>query len=520
MGSAISQTIPTKGATDEPQKENFKSSPTPNVQQMAGASSSARDTERSLQDTTSSPASRKSEHPSTPALPGQDSLPSATEDMPPIVLSTTGMASNHPGLLKLVKAHLDEYTAEMDRGVNPTASKTVAMIIQGLVENFSPVILAADEESITRPGQTPRPLPLAHENVLQEGSHFEMMADKVHQCYLLMKEEFPIATAVVSQTPDSQTSNLDDDLLHDMEAPVGTRKRSKRQRRVPAPSISSRPRRNFKAGNGKHNPYAKLYSESLDDDSSMEAATPKRKARARVTEMDDTPVAANRGKKSRKGKLSIPLNLPSPGKPHVPVVRPEDLCYDWTFLQLNGTEAWNKLLQEHVNPAVTSTVPQVSTMDTYQLVQNLREGLRAIPPPENSILHEALENETEALKKCSDHLQPAFRETVRLYRGMLKFDRNEDHSRRASYHHKTPTQLRAYMKEIDSHAEKLKQQSSAVDPRPSRLSAIRAQLKQMRTKNDKSSEQSSQTVFWQSDFQALLDQEGPARKFLMIQDRH
>ena len=453
-------------------------------------------------------------------------------EIQPIVLSETGWASDHQGLLKLVADHLDEYQAELQNGMIPATSLTVRTIIDKLLATYSPAIFAVDHDHdrSTQPSdEAPRPLPLDHDKVQPEGSHFSQMAHKVHECYLLVQERRNKDSTLNSHTPECNPDYMDDDLDPDSFSlqmkPPGTRPR-KYRKRVPGPASRRSHRTVRSTAASKPNPYAKSYGGSGEEYSETFSSTPKRKARH---DNDETPQVTNRGKRHRGSSKSgrISLTLPPPLDVELPVVRVEDLCYDWSSLKLDGTAAWNKLLVERTNPAISNIQAQVTPMDTYQLMQNLRDGLRTPALPKDSPLHKGFKDVNKGLAACSPSLKPVFPEMTSLFRNMVKFDSNEDKSRRYSYHHKTPEALQEHLVEIDRHGAELKArqaQLAATHPQaPSRLPEIIAQAKaRRRAKKMQQSPQpkTSAPVFWQENFTALLQKKTAATNYLMIQDQY
>ena len=88
--------------------------------------------------------------------------------------------------------------------------------------------------------------------------------------------------------------------------------------------------------------------------------------------------------------LPSALRLPVQCTVHKPVVMVDQLAYDWSSLQLDGTRAWNQFL-EHRHHADTDTKehPSVTALHTYQLMQCLKESLHhtIILPPPDSLPH-------------------------------------------------------------------------------------------------------------------------------------
>ena len=255
-------------------------------------------------------------------------------------------------------------------------------------------------------------------------------------------------------------------------------------------------------------------------------------------------------KKQQKKKKKAPAKLPKP------VVKVEDLTYDWSSLNLDGTAAWNRMFKQRMldDPITNPTVPQATAMDTYRLAKSLKDSLQTILPPEDSPLHEALRHDNKPSAEsiasdmaqqrrlrfasavppptpanCPDDLRPLYPRLAVLYQEMMAQDCCDEPSSllRRSYQYMTATELRQHMIAAEQDVAALAAKEERVLRTAKKLGLWK------NSSNDEApsvaeesasgmdiDESEKKPLFWRQDFESLLKNGGTATKYLMHHDQY
>jgi hypothetical protein len=199
------------------------------------------------------------------------------------------------------------------------------------------------------------------------------------------------------------------------------------------------------------------------------------------------------------------------------------------------------------DPVTYSTIPQVSALNTYVLMQSLKKQLRSIPPPKDSPLHGALACMPPPSTKrsarelavpgrgvrfsvpppppasCPDDLRPMYARMASVYHDMLEQDAaNNDPSHsllQRSYQFKTATEMRQHIvdAERDVAALAVKEERVLRTARQLGLWDLGAKITHAADAND-ATEGKVEPVYWQKNFAALLQNSDPSLRYLMPQD--
>jgi hypothetical protein len=179
--------------------------------------------------------------------------------------------------------------------------------------------------------------------------------------------------------------------------------------------------------------------------------------KAAFTTARNAPLATNSGQanpiSTKNSTVFVPTAVPSTEKSPVlctvskPVVMVDQLTYDWSSLQLDGTRAWNQLLEQRHNLSQTNVdgetneQPSVTALHTYQLMQNLKETLHdtiILPPPDSPLhlIHEARQHDDaahnsfrdeeliRAPERCPEELLPIYTNAAIIYGKRIAEQRN------------------------------------------------------------------------------------------------
>ena len=149
-----------------------------------------------------------------------------------------------------------------------------------------------------------------------------------------------------------------------------------------------------------------------------------------------------------------------------PVVRVDQLTYDWSSLPLDGTRAWNAILEHHHHHHQRPTSPQngdtkehpsvVTPLHLYQLMQLLKEALLdsiVVPSPDCPLqsIHDTERNDDDLLyvsstnglepnppDNCPEELLPLYNNAAIFYRKLLEERRNFHHQQHQLQHQADP----------------------------------------------------------------------------------
>jgi len=316
---------------------------------------------------------------------------------------------------------------------------------------------------------------------------------------------------------------------------------------------------------------------------------------------DATPVMANTTGKTARGAAHRPLPFASPRPPTVggdkktttgvakkgvankkrkpkeqnktkrvskkakrakrgPMVTPKGLTYDWSSLELNGTASWNRILKQRMldDPVAHPTVPQVNALDTYQLMQNLKNSLRTIPPPRGSPLPEALRRILAPSSRqvaqdfaqgrrvrlsttappppppasCPNDLRHLYPRMAKVYQEMVAQDSvgPADSFLQRSYQYMTASEMRQHMITAEQDIAKLAVKEERVlrtaeklglwgDDDDADVQKKNSQDKELTEDEGDAGGQKKKPVFWQKNFSALLKSGDPATRYLMAHDQ-
>lgn len=234
-----------------------------------------------------------------------------------------------------------------------------------------------------------------------------------------------------------------------------------------------------------------------------------------------------------------------------PMVTPDQLTYDWSALNLNGTKAWNRMLRQRMleDPVAYPTVPQVNALDTYNLVQQLKRQLYTIPPPERSPLHAALahspppppKDRARALvvhgvrgalvssiatippsppSSCPDDLRPMYSRMANVYQDMMAQDAaanaHNPSLRQRSYQFKTATEMRQHLIDAEQGVAELAVREDRVLRTARQLGLWDNDDAAVTPKAPSKDE--TEPVYWQKNFTALLRNRDPSMRYLMPHD--
>lgn len=236
----------------------------------------------------------------------------------------------------------------------------------------------------------------------------------------------------------------------------------------------------------------------------------------------------------------------------MPLVAVDELTYDWSSLKLDATAAWNRLLKQRMleNPGTYRTVPQVSAVDTYRLMQNLKDSLQTIMPPEDSPLHEALgaspvasaRDMAEDLSQrrrvrlsstvppptpanCPDDLRPLFPRLAIVYNEMVAQDLEPATSmQQRFYQYMTADEMRQHMIAAEQDVAALAAKEERVLRTAQQLGLLgkRRRIDEMSgdDENNESCKAAVKPVFWREDFATLLKKDGGSTtRYLMVHDK-
>lgn len=309
---------------------------------------------------------------------------------------------------------------------------------------------------------------------------------------------------------------------------------------------------------------------------------------------DATPIMANTTGKTARGAAHRPLPFASPRLPTVggakkgvaknkkrkpkeqiktkrvskkakrakrgPMVTPKGLTYDWSSLELNGTASWNRILKQRMldDPVAHPTVPQVNALDTYQLMHNLKNSLRTIPPPRDSPLPEALRRMPAPSPQqvardfaqgrrvrlsttappppppasCPNDLRHLYPRMAKVYQEMVAQDSvdSADSFLQRSYQYMTASEMRQHMITAEQDIAKLAVKEERVlrtaeklglwgDDDNDDVQKKNSQDKELTEDEDDAGGQKKKPVFWQKNFSALLKSGDPATRYLMAHDQ-
>jgi hypothetical protein len=245
----------------------------------------------------------------------------------------------------------------------------------------------------------------------------------------------------------------------------------------------------------------------------------------------DDPIGKDLSIKAKpRAKKPTPAQLiPSKSRKYIngipePMVSVDKLTYDWSSLKLDGAAAWNAWLKQKLlqDPSRHGDVPQVTAMDTFWLVQNLKDSLRTIPPPKGSSLHRvdlsdarssisspaaaAAEGDFDALYP---HLSKVYQEMVA--QDCISMDRERVSRQQLEFQYMTADQVREHLVAIEQDVTALAAQQHQVVEMAQEMGLF-AKRRRV-TKTDGTSD------FWQPDFAAQLSKSGEASRYLMAHDQ-
>jgi len=233
------------------------------------------------------------------------------------------------------------------------------------------------------------------------------------------------------------------------------------------------------------------------------------------------------------------------------MVTPDQLTYDWSSLNLNGTESWNRFLKQRMldDPVAHPTVPQVNALDTYHLTQSLKNQLRTIPPPEDSPLHAALAYMPPPSAKelarqfaqgrrvrlstappppapasCPDDLRPMYSRMATVYQEMVAQDATDPANSylQRSYQFKTAKEMRQHMLEAEQDVAALAIKEERVLRTAKKLGLwdddAKMESKKETAETANSMNDKEKPVYWQKNFAALLKSGDPSTRYLMAHD--
>lgn len=238
----------------------------------------------------------------------------------------------------------------------------------------------------------------------------------------------------------------------------------------------------------------------------------------------DLPIKA----KPKPRKPAPAQLVPSKGRKYIngipePMVSVDKLTYDWSSLKLDGAAAWNAWLKQKMiqDPSRHGNVPQVTAMDTFWLVQNLKDDLRTIPPPTGSPLHhvdlsDARSSITRQAAATAEvdfalypHLSKVYQEMVA--EDCISMDRERVSRQQLAFQYMTADQVREHVVAIEQDVTMLATRQHQVVEMAQEMGLF-AKRRRV-TKTDDTSD------FWQPDFAAQLSKSGEASLYLMVHDQ-
>jgi len=228
-----------------------------------------------------------------------------------------------------------------------------------------------------------------------------------------------------------------------------------------------------------------------------------------------------------------------------PMVTPIGLTYDWSALNLNGTASWNRMLKQRMldDPVAHPTVPQVNALDTYQLMQDLKNQTHPLPPPQDSPLHAALcrmvpptakekcqafaqgrpvrwstNTPPPAPASCPEDLRHLYPRMARTYQGMVAQDATDpaNSNWQRAYQFMTASEIRQHMIDAEQDVAALAVKEERVLRTAKKLGLFNATQPKA---GDNEADEKDKPVFWQKNFSALLKSGNPLVKYLMLHDQ-
>ena len=410
----------------------------------------------------------------------------------PIILSRAGWASNHSGLMGIVEKHKDAFSKELEYGPcrMPDRSPAVNKVILELAQNYKPKILLETSEEPSSLQHTQ----LNSQDIVYGGKFHALMAKKVLECFERAKLE---ASDEILESPLPKAFEISQSPESAIDSPENSVRSVKRV----LPTLRTRKQ--------------------------QAATTPVRAGTKRDLSVEKTPVAGNKKLREKIRDVVLPRSasraasreakrlmqeLPTANRRYV---RVDQLAYDWSALDINGSANWNRFLHERNDPRIELEPPVVTAMDTYQLVQSVKSDLATITPPPNSFLYDALAEDYVAEEEGTE--TPKDRLKI-LFRKMANYETSETSRRKHEYQLMREDEIQDYLVEIEKDIKELDEIESQLEDdkldgtdsshAPSRL-----------PKTNMTGAMKNSPVFWQKNFAALLNNKGPATRYLMAQDQ-